>query len=76
MYVTSPTVAQATGVNIATVSKWVKIGVLKPTVRANGQGTCHYFQQWDILPVAVARDLRRKGHSHEAVCAFLDVIER
>lgn len=46
-----------------TIARWVRDGFIAPVKAARGKGDRNLFGVVDVLAVALARDLRRRGFS-------------
>jgi DNA-binding transcriptional MerR regulator len=49
------------GVVPQTLNRWVELGIITPTRAGHGKGNRHIFALRDVLAIALARDLRRRG---------------
>ncbi|NLF71668.1 MAG: MerR family transcriptional regulator [Candidatus Anammoximicrobium sp.] len=56
-------VCRVLGVGPAVICRWLELGIIRPARRGHGKGNQHIYSLRDVLAIALARDLRRRGFS-------------
>jgi DNA-binding transcriptional MerR regulator len=72
--VTAGQICRVLAIERRTLDRWITDGIVTPALPSPGKGGRHLFSAVDLLAVALARDLRRRGFSLPACSAALEAL--